>query len=41
MVKKIVFGNFKGGVGKIINFVMVVYELVKKGFRVLVCDLDL
>ena len=40
MVKKIVFGNFKGGVGKTTNSVMVAYELAKKGFRVLVCDLD-
>ncbi|WP_265460281.1 ParA family protein [Enterococcus sp. HY326] len=40
MAKKIVFGNFKGGVGKTTNSVMVAYELAKKGFKVLVCDLD-
>lgn len=40
MVKKIVFGNFKGGVGKTTNSVMVAYELAKKGYKVLVCDLD-
>lgn len=40
MTKKIVFGNFKGGVGKTTNSVMVAYELAKKGYKVLVCDLD-
>lgn len=40
MAKKIVFGNFKGGVGKTTNSVMVSYELSKKGKRVLLCDLD-
>lgn len=40
MAKKIVFGNFKGGVGKTTNSVMTAYELAKKGFNVLVCDLD-
>ncbi len=40
MAKKIVFGNFKGGVGKTTNSVMIAYELAKKGYKVLVCDLD-
>lgn len=40
MVNKIVFGNFKGGVGKTTNSVMVAYQLAKKGYKVLVCDLD-
>lgn len=40
MAKKIVFSNFKGGVGKTTNSVMTAYELAKKGFKVLVCDLD-
>ena len=40
MVKKIMFGNFKGGVGKTTNSVMAAYELAKKGYSVLVCDLD-
>lgn len=40
MVQKIVFSNFKGGVGKTTNSVMTAYELAKKGYRVLVCDLD-
>ncbi|KYD11413.1 hypothetical protein B4102_2141 [Heyndrickxia sporothermodurans] len=33
-------GNYKGGVGKTKNNVMNAYELAKKGFRVLVVDLD-
>ncbi|MGL9942410.1 MULTISPECIES: ParA family protein [Enterococcus] len=40
MVKKIVFGNFKGGVGKTTNSVMIAYELAKKGHKTLLCDLD-
>lgn len=40
MVKKILFGNFKGGVGKTTNSVMVAYELAKRGYKTLVCDLD-
>ncbi|MDT2850190.1 AAA family ATPase [Vagococcus carniphilus] len=40
MVNKIVFANFKGGVGKTTNSVMTSYELAKKGYKVLVCDLD-
>lgn len=40
MSKKIVFTNFKGGVGKTTNSVMTAYELSKKGYKVLVCDLD-
>ncbi|MGG0888976.1 AAA family ATPase [Cytobacillus horneckiae] len=33
-------GNYKGGVGKTKNNVMNAYELAKKGFKVLVVDLD-
>ncbi|USS89988.1 AAA family ATPase [Fructilactobacillus cliffordii] len=40
MTKKIVFGNFKGGVGKTTNSVMSAYELANKGYKTLVCDLD-
>lgn len=40
MAKKIMFGNFKGGVGKTTNSVMVSYELAKKGYKTLVIDLD-
>lgn len=40
MTKKIVFGNFKGGVGKTTNSVMFAYESAKKGKKVLLCDLD-
>lgn len=40
MAKKILFGNFKGGVGKTTNSVMTAYELARKGYRTLVCDLD-
>jgi cellulose biosynthesis protein BcsQ len=40
MTKKIVFGNFKGGVGKTTNSVMFAYEAAKLGKKVLLCDLD-
>lgn len=40
MTKKIVFANFKGGVGKTTNSIMTSYELAKEGNRVLVVDLD-
>lgn len=40
MSKKIVFGNFKGGVGKTTNSVMTAYELANMGYKTLVCDLD-
>lgn len=40
LTNKILFGNFKGGVGKTTNSVMTAYELAKKGYKTLVCDLD-
>ena len=40
MAITICVGNYKGGVGKTKNNVMNAYELAKKGFRVLVVDLD-
>lgn len=40
MAIKMLFGNFKGGVGKTTNSVMTAYELAKMGYRTLVCDLD-
>lgn len=40
MAKTIVTGNFKGGVGKTTNAVMIGYTLAKKGKKVLVIDLD-
>lgn len=40
MTKSILFGNFKGGVGKTTNSVMTAYELARKGYKTLVCDLD-
>ena len=40
MTTKMLFGNFKGGVGNTTNSVMVAYELAKKGYKTLVCDLD-
>lgn len=40
MTTKLLFGNFKGGVGKTTNSVMVAYELARKGYKTLVCDLD-
>ena len=36
----LVYANFKGGVGKTTNSVMTAYQLTKKGYKVLVCDLD-
>lgn len=36
----LVYANFKGGVGKTTNSVMTAYELAKKGYKTLVCDLD-
>ncbi|TPR47015.1 ParA family protein [Apilactobacillus micheneri] len=40
MTQKILFGNFKGGVGKTTNSVMTAYELANRGYKTLVCDLD-
>lgn len=40
MVKTIVTGNFKGGVGKTTNAVMLSYTLAKKGYRTLLVDFD-
>jgi len=40
MTVKLLFGNFKGGVGKTTNSVMTAYELAKMGHKTLVCDLD-
>ena len=40
MTEKILFGNFKGGVGKTTNSVMTAYKLSERGFKVLVVDLD-
>ena len=36
----LVYANFKGGVGKTTNSAMTAYELAKKGYKTLVCDLD-
>lgn len=36
----LVYANRKGGVGKTTNSVMTAYELAKKGYKILVCDLD-
>lgn len=36
----LVYANFKGGVGKTTNSVMTAYQLAKKGYKTLVCDLD-
>lgn len=40
MATTLLFGNMKGGVGKTTNSVMVAYQLAKKGYKTLVCDLD-
>lgn len=40
MVKIITTGNFKGGVGKTTNAVMISYELSMLGFKTLLVDLD-
>lgn len=40
MAQTIVTGNFKGGVGKTTNAVMISYTLAKKGDKVLLIDLD-
>lgn len=40
MVKKIVIGNQKGGVGKTTNSVLFAYTLAAKGHKVLLCDMD-
>lgn len=40
MTKIISFGNFKGGTGKTTNSTMIAYELSKKGYKVLLADLD-
>lgn len=40
MVKKITFGNFKGGTGKTTNSTLVSYHLAKKGYKTLLIDLD-
>src|SRR5699024_11028288 len=36
----ILYGNMKGGVGKTTNSVMTAYQLARKGYKTLVCDLD-
>ena len=40
MATTLLFGNMKGGVGKTTNSVMVAYQLAKKRYKTLVCDLD-
>ena len=40
MAGKIVFGNLKGGTGKTKNSTMISYMLAKKGYRVLLVDMD-
>ena len=40
MATTLLFGNMKGGGGKTTNSVMVAYQLAKKGYKTLVCDLD-
>ena len=36
----ILYGNMKGGVGKTTNSAMTAYQLARKGYKTLVCDLD-
>lgn len=40
MIKKITFGNFKGGTGKTTNSTLISYHLAKQGFKTLLVDLD-
>lgn len=40
MVRKVVFGNFKGGTGKTTNSCMIAYHLAEKGYKTLLVDLD-
>ena len=40
IMSTILFGNMKGGVGKTTNSVMTAYQLARKGYKTLVCDLD-
>ena len=40
MAKTIVTGNFKGGVGKTTNAVMIGYTLAKQGYKTLIVDFD-
>lgn len=40
MAITITFGNYKGGVGKTKNNILIAYELAKKGYKTLVVDLD-
>lgn len=40
MAITLTFGNYKGGVGKTKNNILIAYELAKKGYRTLVVDLD-
>ena len=40
MTEKLIFANFKGGVGKTTNSVMTAYELARRGYKTLICDLD-
>lgn len=40
MAVTITFGNYKGGVGKTKNNILIAYELAKKGYKTLVVDLD-
>ncbi|MGK0607127.1 ParA family protein [Enterococcus gilvus] len=40
MSKVVTFGNFKGGTGKTTNSSMIGYLLAKKGYKVLLADLD-
>ncbi|MGM0175662.1 ParA family protein [Enterococcus sp. DIV0800] len=40
MVKKLMFGNFKGGVGKSSNSTLFSYHLAQRGYKTLLIDLD-